>query len=246
MYPGIDLGFLFEPFYVGKGSAGRCKNHLWAVKKNKHYNRIMTGKIRHILNDKKEPIIVIVKNDLIEKDAYHFEETFISIIGRIDKKTGPLANLSDGGIGGTKGYVPTERARQKISLRTIRMWKEWTEDVKKEIARRHSEMMKLNNPMQGKKHSQKFLNFMSVIMSGANNAFYGKKHTEKSKAIMAQKALGGKRHSRTYKFISPEGKEFIVTGGFNSFIKEHGLNHRIRKVMNTTNTYHGWRIEKIK
>jgi hypothetical protein len=244
-YPGVDVCFLFEPFYVGKGSDQRCYDHLWMVKNNKHCNRIITGKIKHIVDCKKEPIIVIIKNNMLEEDAFCLEEDTIYHIGRIDKNNGPLANLSDGGVGGTKGYVPTKQTRLKISLNSKKNWKRMSDAVKQKMAKDSSERMILNNPMKGKKHSLEYKKNMSKIVSGSNNGFFGKKHDKKTRLLMSQKAKGFKRRAKIYKFISPEGKETVVYGGFKPFLRQHRLGERIRRVIGKSETYKGWKVEAI-
>lgn len=48
---------------------------------------------------------------------------------------------------------------------------------------------------------------------------------------MSQKAKGFKRRTKVYKFISPEGKETVVYGGFKPFLRQHRLGERIRRVI---------------
>lgn len=81
-----------EPFYIGKGSRRRD-----AVedRQNPLFKRIV-GKIR---KSGEEPIIVRIKDGMREHDAFDLERNLILKYGRRDKKTGILANLTDGGDG---------------------------------------------------------------------------------------------------------------------------------------------------
>lgn len=74
-----------EPFYVGKGKNRRAFNLKY---RNNIWNKV---------KDKYGIDIIILENNLTEKEALNLERILIKRIGRIDLKTGPLANLTDGG-----------------------------------------------------------------------------------------------------------------------------------------------------
>ena len=120
--------FDYEPFYVGKGKGGQWLSHLNNVLNNSindvSRNLIKSGKIKHILFEGLEPIIIKFKEELLEDDAYNLEYILVKTIGRIDNETGPLSNLSDGGKGGTRGWIPTSEWREKNKQRSIDRWKD--------------------------------------------------------------------------------------------------------------------------
>ena len=116
--------FTHEPFYVGKGHGKRSQSHLKAVLKglasdgyldedeigNLHKKR----RIAKILRTGKEPIIRLLAVDMREQPSFSFEVYMIAKIGRRNKKTGPLTNLTDGGEG-VIGAVVTEETKYKQS-----------------------------------------------------------------------------------------------------------------------------------
>ena len=100
------------PYYVGKGEGKRAYyKYNYEIKPPKDKSRI-----------------ILLKQNLIEKDAFKHEKYMIDVFGRKDLGTGILRNKTDGGDGNS-GAVRTEEWRKK-----------------------HSEMMKgENNPQYGKK-----------------------------------------------------------------------------------------------
>lgn len=91
-----DLKFDFEPFYVGKGTKNRAYNGI--RDKNKC---LKVTKIRSILKSDNFPIIIKLYENITNEESFIREIETILKIGRIDNKTGPLTNMTDGGTGGT-------------------------------------------------------------------------------------------------------------------------------------------------
>jgi len=59
---------------------------------------------------------------------------------------------------------------------------------------------------------------------GENNPFYGKKHSAERNAALGNKISGAAHpQAKTWRITSPEGDEFIITGTFIAFCKEHDL-----------------------
>jgi len=93
-----------EPFYIGISNnlkrpySKRGRNNIW--------NKII---------NKTDYEVEILFDDLTWEEAQEKEKEFIKLYGRIDIKTGVLANLTDGGEG-TQGILITEETRNRMSL----------------------------------------------------------------------------------------------------------------------------------
>lgn len=105
--------FMYEPIYIGKGNGSRIDDH-WKIKNN-HYNPILKGVFKKLTNLNTVPIISKLAFNMIESEAFNFEKFLIKIIGRVQLKNGPLANLTDGGDG-CSGLVISQEHRHKISI----------------------------------------------------------------------------------------------------------------------------------
>lgn len=127
-YDNLPFSFLYEPFYIGKGKGRRYKDHLRecvVTTCNTHKN----NRIRKIKRDGFEPLISKLKENLTEDEAFSLEREYILTIGRRDKKTGPLTNLTEGGDGPSD---ISEETRQKLSRLCKGVPK--TEEHKRKIA----------------------------------------------------------------------------------------------------------------
>jgi len=122
--------FNYEPFYVGKGKNNQYETHLKEAQiQNTTTNHIINisklYKIKEILNENIEPIILKIKEKLSEKEAFKLESEIINIIGRTDKSLGPLLNQTDGGEG-TTGFIYSDILKIKKSLIMKDKWKDET------------------------------------------------------------------------------------------------------------------------
>jgi hypothetical protein len=161
-----EFTFGYEPFYMGKGRSGinrdQLNTHLAEAKRNTPLNKCSNthkiAKIRKILKEDLEPIILKVEDNLKEQEAFDLEIWLIWAIGRSDLKLGPLTNQTSGGEGGS-GNICSEETRLKIS---------------KSCKGKSSGML-------GKKHTTETLEKMSKYRKGKGNAMYGKKHSEETK-----------------------------------------------------------------
>jgi hypothetical protein len=127
-YEGLNISFLYEPFYVGKG-----KDKRW---KSKHRNPY----VKNIVNILGDPInFTILINICTDEKFVLFEEIrIISLIGK-SSNGGPLRNFTDGGEG-TSGHVQSEEHRQK--------------NRKSHLGRKHTKESKklIGNSSRGEKH----------------------------------------------------------------------------------------------
>ena len=146
-----------QPFYVGKGSNCRAKEHRIEAKQllcepgNKSIKCKIIYKLWKQGLDYEEDIFI---SDLDEQEAFELEKEIVLLYGRIDLGTGCLANLTDGGKGGMSGYIISEETREKLKKRFIGRlpWntgKHLTEDHKRKV----SDSLK-NHPCLKRGHSQ--------------------------------------------------------------------------------------------
>jgi len=101
-----EYGPAGSPYYIGKGTSGTSRES------SKHLQRIGkkgTGLRDIVPSDERQ--IIILKEGILEEEAYTLEAELISFYGRVDKKTGCLWNLNEGGTGGQSGYQYPEYLR---------------------------------------------------------------------------------------------------------------------------------------
>jgi hypothetical protein len=93
------LKFNSEPYYVGKGSGRRCFKHFEESEFKRPYNKHKNNITKKILEQGFLPkdCVMLISDNLSEKDSLDLEKEVISKIGTISLKTGPLSNKNDGG-----------------------------------------------------------------------------------------------------------------------------------------------------
>lgn len=100
------------PFYVGKGSGIRFRQHFWSanLKTKSHKNSIIRGMLAKGI----EPIVALLAEGLDAETAYSYEIIWIQALGRLP--SGMLTNRTDGGEG-SRGFSPEtiEFFRQRAS-----------------------------------------------------------------------------------------------------------------------------------
>lgn len=103
------------PIYVGKGhntksrpNYSRAKSH-WVYKVK---NPILSSVFAKMEEDKKVPLLEIVKKFELEKDAFEYEYDLIKVYGRRDLGLGTLCNFTDGGEG-TSGAIVTDELKER-------------------------------------------------------------------------------------------------------------------------------------
>ncbi len=106
---------------------------------------VIIGKNIGFLNLKLGNIeIKIIKENLSFNESKYIEEILIEFCGRKDLRKGTLYNLTDGGEG-IVGYIHTNEAKDKISKRSIELWKN-----KEHINKMKINAKGLNNPFSDK------------------------------------------------------------------------------------------------
>ena len=97
--PGVfnyeEIEFSFEPFYIGKGTRGRCYS---GIRDKKASRKV--SKINSIIKKGEFPIIMKIEEGLTNKESQEKEISYIKKIGRMDLGLGPLTNMTSGGEGG--------------------------------------------------------------------------------------------------------------------------------------------------
>jgi hypothetical protein len=89
-----------SPYYIGKGKGDRAYRKHWRSKSRGGY-----------FDPPPKERIIILKRFEIEDEAYDHEIYMIFVLGRKDKGTGILRNMSDGGKGG-KGVSPWNKGKK--------------------------------------------------------------------------------------------------------------------------------------
>lgn len=109
-----------EPFYIGIGTKQFDNYKTFRAEYKRAFDK--NRKVSKIWNS------IVCKTTyeveiLLESDNYNFikdkEKEFIKLYGRIDNKTGILANMTDGGDG-TLGFIATESYKNKLINAKIR------------------------------------------------------------------------------------------------------------------------------
>lgn len=115
-YTGLDFSFLYEPFYIGKGTNRQYNRHL-RESKERTRNILKYNKIQKIKKETgNNPFIIKIKENIDEKTALAIENNFIKTIGRINIKTGCLVNLIENSVGGNAN--PSQETRVKLGNST--------------------------------------------------------------------------------------------------------------------------------
>ena len=199
-----------EPCYVGKGSGDRYLKHfaMGGSHPNKHLSRI-------IARAGGELPVVILHADLAEATAFAYERALITAIGRANKRTGPLANMTDGGEG-TSGHVHVVTPEQAERIRQSKLGKPRSAETR----------AKLSAAGKGKRLSDEALGRLSASLKSSSKAaahiedlakrHRGKKLTAEHREKVRQANLGAKRSEaaraamsegqrrRIHKPLSPE------------------------------------------
>lgn len=227
--------FLFEPFYVGQGSKYRYKNHFMPSYLRK--NCYKSNKIKNIMADGHEPLIVILSVDN-QGSAINLERNLIKQIGTVIEKTGTLTNLTIPSEDNTC-LTHTSETRNKIR--------------KSSTGRKHSEETKklLSNSKIGDKNPMfKTGEYCSKVKSGLSrseaklgkrNPMYGYKFS-KDQIDNYRKASPKKKPIRAYN----EEHEFLFES-LAELCREMKLSNKcVRRVITGERKHHkGWNFEYI-
>jgi hypothetical protein len=185
-----------ETFYIGISSNLKrpyeklTRNALWKKIVNKYGYEVQ-----------------IIKQNSSKEEIYELEKILVSWYGRIDLKTGTLANMTDGGEGVLNKSIET---KQKISNAQLGN-KNHRWGIRGEL-----------NPQFGKSRTKEVIEKMKANhpdFSGKNNPNYGKKHSDETKMKISLAQQG----------VSVSGKLVLnkETGIFYKSCKEASIQHSI-------------------
>jgi len=149
-YDGLNMSFLYQPFYVGKGNRCRIKQHLaeHSLKKNSYKNQKIK-KIRKEINQ--NPYFFKLYKKLSNKQSQELEIKIIKSIGRYDLNLGTLTNQTDGGDGGLgnsnskgerNGMYGKKGLDNPLHIRALERYKEIKEKETQNILKRYNNGLK--------------------------------------------------------------------------------------------------------
>lgn len=145
-----------QVFYIGQGKGSRAwffhgRNSIWRRIEAKH-----------------GVYVTILHDGLTREQALLLEREEIARLGRINAKTGILANLTDGGDGGL-GLLTSEETKKKLSQAAKYMWSD-----------------------------PDFRSSMGEKRKGERNGMFGRGHTQEAVAKIKEKASAWSQQNREY------------------------------------------------
>ena len=224
-----------EVFYVGIGS-----------EKRRAYSDYKRSKHWHSVVNKVGYKIQLLYEDIDWEKACKIEQELIKLYGRKDLGLGTLVNMTDGGDGRfgakasdetkkkmsqsqkglntwTKGHIPTNETRQKISNVLKEYWKHnpkapMTEEAKQKISK---SLTGRPGTWIGKRHSEESLEKMKASHGrGENNKRYGQRNSIDTINKMRESAKNRERVE------CPHCKKY---GEKNAMMRWHFDNCKIKK-----------------
>jgi len=229
------------PFYVGKGKDDRVYFHLSEKSRAKSDNKRKFNKIQKIKKDGYNPEVKIVKYFDNEEDAYDYEENLIKKYGRIRyEEDGILTNICE------SSRPPKLQGRTYQEI----YGDKWEEQIQKRLKTKEER----GNYGGVRNHTEETKRKISAKVAGKNNPSYGIPCSEERKRKISEKAK--QRYSngftppsaKTWKLISPEGKEYIIIGELKKFCKLHNISYATMsaavKYNRTGPRRNGWTINE--
>jgi hypothetical protein len=209
-----DICFLYEPFYIGKGTGNRCYDHFKPSQIKRCKNPHLCRKIVKIKKMGEKVIVQKIKTGITEKECFKLEIKLINLLGK-SNNNGILTNIYDGGYGKTKSL----ETKQKIS-QSVKKW--------------HQQNI---SPCLGKKHSEKTRKKISKARKGL-------RLTKEWKQKISQTKCFKKTGSLWYTTISPQGLKFKVLGLPDFCKKHNLCPAHMSAVANKNRKHHkGWKCE---
>lgn len=145
------VSFLYEPFYVGKGSGYRMNKHRILAKKETSH---MAHRIQDIWKESSQPIVMKLFANLAEEEALRQEVSLISEIGRRDLNTGPLLNKSAGGEKGIPYKWNRERKDKWLEKTLPKLKGSHTISEENQVKMQEGCKVFWNDPVRRRKHCE--------------------------------------------------------------------------------------------
>lgn len=230
------------PFYVGKGKNRRCYQHL-TDKASYTKNRRLTGHIRNLREAGIEPLVVKIKDNLKEEEAFLLEENEIVKYGRIGyDENGILMNIfisnrPEKRIGTDNGfYGKTHSEETKRSISEANLGRKHTEETKR----------KMSNSHRGIPKSTETKRKMSEKATGRN-------HTDKTKNKLKEYNLQEdvlrkniESKQKEWIVITPEGNEELVVNLSDYCVEKQLSRSKMYSVASGNRNHHkGYRCIKV-
>ena len=231
----------FRLFYVGKGEGSRCRQHLTDKPEYTH-NKRLNGYIRNLIKNNTPPTIIKIAENLTEEYAYELEELEIKKYGRVGfDKNGILLNILESGRPPSfrgkdhpfYGKTHTEETKRKIS------------DTKK---KQFSEGM--IHPLLGKNHSQETIDKIKKSKKGQRPSEKAIQKSIEARLVKPQtdyqKQKAREANEKTWKIITPEGEEVIITN-LRQYSLERGLDpgNMMHVARGRQKQHKGYKVSKL-
>lgn len=231
----------FRLFYVGKGEGSRCRQHLTDKPEYTH-NKRLNGYIRNLIKNNTPPTIIKIAENLTEEYAYELEELEIKKYGRVGfDENGILLNILE------SGRPPSFRGKDHPFY-----GKSHTEETKRKISdtkkKQFSEGM--IHPLLGKNHSQETIDKIKKSKKGqrpSEKAIQKSIETRLGKPQTDyQKQKAREANEKTWKVITPEGKEVIITN-LRQYSLERGLDpgNMMHVARGRQKQHKGYKVSKL-
>lgn len=217
--PGVynyeDLRFEFEPFYVGKGTKGRCFS---GIRDKKSCRKV--SKINSIIKDGEFPIIIKIIEGITNKESQIIERTAISKIGRADSSEGPLTNMTSGGEGGL-GLKHSDTWKKTLSKPILQFsldgefLDEYT-SVKEAAEKTGIVKQNISSNLTGKYKTAggflwRYKDPLLTLQGHLKKSFEMPRHSEETKKKMSSSAKKGEDHHMSKKIgnLHPKSRKII-------------------------------------
>ncbi len=212
-----DICFLYEPFYIGKGTGRRIKNHYYT--RNLTPNTPKNQKIKKLFSLNLKPIGQKIFDEIENKLALTIEEKLIKERGRKDTEKGILTNATDGGEG----------------------WKNVSFETREKLSKAHTGLKRSKEAKKRMSEARKGMKFSKNHKKNLSISRKKRITTDITRQKMSRTSKG-KINIKQFKLIDPNGNIYITKNGLTLFCEEHNLTGpNIHQVITGKRKHHkGW------